>query len=124
MTSTLIDANVLLRYILDDNEEMALQAELLIQGGAWTTPEVLAEVTYVLESVYQVERSEIAGVLEMIANSVELESQLICMEAIRIYRNSKLDYVDCMIAAYAIKGNEHFFSFDKALNRYVADNML
>ena len=41
---SIIDANVILRYILDDNEEMAEKAAHVIQSGARTLPEVIAEV--------------------------------------------------------------------------------
>jgi len=43
----LIDANVILRYLLNDHEEMSQKAKTVIMGGACTTVEVLAEVVYV-----------------------------------------------------------------------------
>ena len=45
---TIIDANVILRYLLDDDKYMADMAEKIIMNGAKTLPEVLAEVVYVL----------------------------------------------------------------------------
>ena len=53
MQKILIDANVILRYLLNDVEEMSKKAEEVIKYGAWTLPEVIAEVIYVLKSVYQ-----------------------------------------------------------------------
>ena len=117
MSHMLIDTNVILRYLLDDNEEMALIAENIIDGGAWTTPEALAEITYVLESVYELPRQDIHTALCIIANHVRLQPQEICLEAIREYEETDLDFVDCMMIAYAKAEGERVFSFDKDLNR-------
>ena len=59
----LIDANVILRYLLRDHPQMSEEAKKVIEEGAFTLPEVLAEVVYVLKGVYQVERTEIAKTL-------------------------------------------------------------
>lgn len=45
----LIDANVILRGILNDHPEMAQKAKEVMQAGAYTKPEVVAEVVYVLQ---------------------------------------------------------------------------
>ena len=61
---TLIDANVMLRFLLGDNEEMLAIAKREIESGkAYTLPSVLAEVVYVLHSHYEVERSVVRDVL-------------------------------------------------------------
>jgi len=56
----LIDANVILRYLLHDNVEMAEIAKSIIEAGVYTTAEALAEAVYVLERVYKVNRETIA----------------------------------------------------------------
>ena len=43
---TLIDANVILRYITGLPPEQAEQARAVIAAGAFTTMEVIAEVVY------------------------------------------------------------------------------
>ena len=49
----LLDANVILRYLLADDPGMADKAEEWIASGvAHATMEVLAEVVYVLQKVY------------------------------------------------------------------------
>ena len=54
----LVNANVILRYLLDDVPEMAEKVNAIIKDGAYTTPEILAEVLYVLIKVYKVEKRE------------------------------------------------------------------
>lgn len=123
MNNVLIDTNVILRYLLDDNEDMALIAEHLIDGGAWTTPEVLADITYVLETVYELPREDIHAALCIIANHVELRPEEVVAEAIREYGETKMDFVDCMMTSYAKVENERVFSFDKEINRRMTANV-
>ena len=68
---SIIDANVILRYILDDNKEMAEEAARVIQNGARTLPEVIAEVVYVLaKSIRRAEKilRRICGIYWMKSN--------------------------------------------------------
>jgi len=65
----LIDANVILRRILNDSPEMTQKAVEAIDSGAYTKPEVLAEVVYVLQKVYSIQRPQIK---DMLANILEV----------------------------------------------------
>ncbi len=57
---SLVDANVVLRYLLDDHEELSPKAADILERHAVTLPmEVGCEVVYVLQKVYAVERKEI-----------------------------------------------------------------
>lgn len=72
--NTLVDANVILRYLLDDVPEMAVKADEIIKAGAFTTPEILAEVLYVLIKVYKVEKSEACGFVKSVLGGVPVFS--------------------------------------------------
>ena len=49
----ILDTNMVLRYLLNDVQEMADEAERRIQAGnASVTIEVIAEAVYVLRNVY------------------------------------------------------------------------
>ena len=97
----LIDANVILRYLLGDHPQMSEKAKKVIEAGAFTLPEVLAEVVYVLKGIYKVERAEIAKVLIDFLDEISIENQ---------------DFVDCvLIARHRILGDE-VVSFDKKLS--------
>ena len=59
-----LDANVILRYLLNDNEAMAKEAENVIKTEVTMVPiEVIAEVVYVLKGVYSVDRVKIRDAL-------------------------------------------------------------
>lgn len=52
----------------------------------------------------------------LIFNHVELNPSDICLDAIREYSETKLDFPDCMAVAYH-KAGYRVFTFDKEINR-------
>lgn len=117
MAKKLIDANAILRYLLNDVENMAAESAQVIKNGAFTIPEVLAEVVYVLLKVYHVERQEISKVLIIFLNSIEINRKDIMIKALEIFADTNLDFVDCILIAYNKTDSVEIFSFDKKLNK-------
>ncbi|MEG0323629.1 MAG: PIN domain-containing protein [Raoultibacter sp.] len=116
----LVDANVLLRYLIDDNKEQAKTAADVIRNDqAYTYSEVLAEVVYVLEGVYGRSRTEIDHALENLFDDIYVYDEDVLRCTLRIYSVSKLDFVDCLIIARNLLRNEDVFSFDKSLNKHL-----
>lgn len=120
MAKKLIDANVILRYLLRDVEEMAEASARVIQSGAFTLPEVLAEVVYVLKSVYHIERREISKALLFFMDAVEIERREVMVKALEIFAATNLDFVDCILAACHEVDSAEVFTFDKKLNRLLS----
>lgn len=59
----MLDANVILRYLLNDDERMASEAENIIKNmPVQVTIEIVAEVVYVLKGVYHIGRMEMVSV--------------------------------------------------------------
>lgn len=113
----LIDANVILRYLLGDHPQMLEEARRIIENGAFTLPEVIAEVVYVLKGVYRVERNEIGRTMIEFLDEVAVENQEVVCEALSLFTETSLDFVDCiLIARHRIMGDE-IVSFEKKLNR-------
>ena len=71
----LIDANVILRYLLNDHDSMSLKAKEAVEQGAYTTIEVLAEVVYVLSGVYYVQRQEIRDWLICLLDEITIANK-------------------------------------------------
>ncbi|WP_200249274.1 hypothetical protein [Lamprobacter modestohalophilus] len=58
---SLVDANVVLRYLLEDHAELSPRAAEILEQQQFTLPiEVACEVVYVLQKVYSVERDTIS----------------------------------------------------------------
>ncbi len=115
----LIDANVILRYILDDHPEMTEQAIKVINDGAYTKPEIIAEVVYVLQKVYSVQRLQIKTMLNDLLGLVRCTEEKCVLYAINLYADISLDFADCLLVAYHHINKENVFSFDKKLNNYL-----
>lgn len=113
----IIDANVILRYLLDDHPQMADEAERVIDMGAETLPEIIAEVVYVLQGVYKMPRKDIKECILGILSEVEIKNYGVMFEALHIYEKYNLDFVDCVLAAYKCVENREIFTFDKKLNK-------
>jgi predicted nucleic-acid-binding protein len=115
----LIDANVILRYLLLDHPQMSAEAKSRIEEGAYTLSEVIAEVVYVLKGVYNIDRDEICKTLIDFLDEVAIENQEVVCEALILFSETSLDFVDCiLIARHRVLG-DIIVSFDKKLNKFL-----
>jgi predicted nucleic-acid-binding protein len=119
--NNLLDANAILRYLLNDIPEQASIVEKAIKEGACTTNEALAEVIYVLLGVYKLKRKEITDSLLILLEEIDVLDKRIIKEALRCFTETSLDYVDCILYARAKILNEKVISFDKKLNKLIAE---
>ena len=116
MSQIWLDTNVVLRYLLRDNEAQAQIAKDLIEGGAFLLPEVLMETAHVLRTFYEVDRQKISTQLLIVLDWVEMERKAVMIRAVEIFAETKLDFLDCILAAYNELENINVFTFDKKLN--------
>jgi len=115
----LIDTNVILRFILNDNNEMTERAAEIIASGAYTRPEGIAEVVYVLKSVYSIPKDKIASIVCGLSNIIQIENSDCVIYAINLFASVSLDFVDCLLIAYHRINHENVFSFDQKLNKHL-----
>lgn len=112
----ILDANMILRYLLNDNEEMADRAEQYLNAGdVFITIEVISEVIYVLKGVYSLKRDVIANTVKAFVELVNCREMDVLKLALDTYGEQKLDFVDCVLYGYhSVKGAE-IATFDKKL---------
>lgn len=115
-----VDANVLLRYLLNDIPEQAEKAETILSQGAFVTSEVLAEVVFVLNGLYNMPRDEICGILTGLVNRVRCNKPDVLKTGLSIFGKSKLDFVDCILAAHHQVQGDAIATFDKDLLKALA----
>jgi len=119
----LLDTNYILRYLLRDNEEMFATAnEVISSQHCFILESVLAEVVYVLNGVYKAPKPLIAKTLSQFISLENIsmhETVSIFMTALEYYQRKNLDFVDCCLCAR--KGRYEIKSFDKKLNKCLAD---
>lgn len=120
----LIDTNVILRFVLNDNNEMAQRAADVIASGAYTKPEVIAEVVYVLKSVYSTPKDKIKSIIYGLSDIIRIDNSDCVIHAIDLFANTSLDFVDCLLVAYHLLNGETIFTFDKKLNKYLHTDVI
>ena len=117
MQKVLVDTNVILRCLLRDIDEQAHKADEIIRNGAWTLPEVLMETSHVLRTFYKVERKDIAKQLFKALKLIEVERPALMFRAVEIFAETRLDFVDCILAAHHELENAEVFTFDDKLRK-------
>jgi predicted nucleic-acid-binding protein len=100
-----LDTNVLVRYVMDDDEAQADLATRTLQGLTPTEPgfisiAALAELNWVLRRSYQVSRAEVAALIRELsaADEVVLQDSEAVREALTSVAGG-LDFSDALIAA-------------------------
>ena len=113
---TLIDTNVILRYLLNDIPEQAQKSEEIINRGAFTLPKVVAEVVYVLYKLYNIPKEKINSIVSPIFDEVEIAHKDVVLSALELYSSTSLDFVDSLLISRNKLLGEKILSFDKKLN--------
>ncbi|HBB14736.1 MAG TPA: PIN domain nuclease [Treponema sp.] len=114
------DTNILIRFIVKDNMEMALAAKsAILSGEMFVSTEVFAEVTYVLHKVYGIERGRISQILSLLLDLVATNDSDVMRHAFSYYAQTKLDFVDCILAAQHTVNGVEIISFDKRLTNFI-----
>ena len=118
--SKLLDANAILRYLLNDIPDQASVTEQAIEDGAFTIGEVLSEVVYVLQGVYKLDRKEIGNSIRLLLDEIDIQNKPVIKEALNEYEITSLDYADCLLYARAKLFKDPIVSFDKKLNNRIS----
>lgn len=122
MTTCFIDTNLLIRYLTNDDPKKADRVDQLLEKAAngkiklMTAEIVLAEVVWVLESFYHLEKTRIAEMLKAILSTPGLEvlNGRMVENALPYYSLQNVDFVDAYIVALMQKQNiTGIYSFDK-----------
>ena len=121
-----VDTNIFLRFLVNDIPQQADACEAIFRKAVageealYTTDMVIAEIVWVLESYYDLSRSEIRTKVEKILNTQNLtcdsKETIIC--ALVLYDEKRIDYIDAYNACIIkIKGIGEIYSYDKHYDR-------
>lgn len=114
-----VDTNVLIRLITRDDNKQVESAEEFVSKGAWVSHLVLAETSWVLDSVYDCTREDIAKAVEMLLNHehLTLQDQDVVAAALEKFRQHKgVTFSDVLVLEIARKsGHIPLGTFDRNL---------
>ncbi|QFY89596.1 PIN domain-containing protein [Magnetovirga frankeli] len=122
---SLVDANIILRYLLDDHETLSAQAANIIEQNVVSLPmEVACEVVYVLQKVYKVARPEIRQNLQALLDEqlIQMQEPVVFLKALEAFTTTRLDFVDTLLWAYCHVNQQRIFTFDEKLKKYIREN--
>jgi predicted nucleic-acid-binding protein len=123
MARKLVDANVILRYLLRDDESLfqkALEVLEKVRTGeekVVVLESVLTECVYLLLKIYRVNRSTIAeklGGLLYYKGVVNLDKQDL-IDSINLFGQTHLSFVDCLLCAKSKNNAMPIVTFDAEL---------
>jgi predicted nucleic-acid-binding protein len=123
MAKKLIDANVVLRYLLQDDDALFKKASTLLERikvgeEAAIIPEsVLAECVYVLLKVYKIDRQIISEKLRGLFayKGIVNPDKKDLVDSIILFGQTQLSIVDCVACSKAINSGMSLFTFDDDL---------
>lgn len=119
---SVVDANIILRYLLDDHAELSPKAAEILEQQTVTLPiEAACEVVYVLQKVYTVDRKTIQQQLTDLLNEalLTMDKPDVFLKALEYYSASSLDFVDTLLCAYHTIEQQEIFTFDNKLNQFI-----
>lgn len=116
-----LDTNILLRFFTRDDDEQSPKAYQIIRQCSESNPGfissvVLAEFVWTLKRRYGYQQEDIATALDALIYSKEirLEYPDAMQYALKLYRDSAVDFPDAMIGAIAkLNGCDATLTFDK-----------
>ncbi|WP_167478161.1 PIN domain-containing protein [Nocardia arthritidis] len=117
-----LDTNVLVRHLTQDPPEMGKRATaFLAEAEELYLPDlILAETVYVLQSVYRVERPQVAALARVIIGSRNIISDdpALLIRTIDVYEHHRLSFADAYLVALAeADPGSSIASFDRGIDR-------
>jgi len=98
-----LDTNIVLRYLLEDNEELSNNARKIIDSDTdlFICDGIFAEIVYVLSKVYKVERGLIQQTLTDFLEkaNIHVSNIQIIKKSLQIFSQENIDYMDCILCS-------------------------
>jgi predicted nucleic acid-binding protein len=120
--SAFLDTNVLIRHLTGDPLSQARRATAFLERAEeLLLPDlIVAEVVYVLESFYEVERNGVAELVRAVIGfpAIAVADESLLLRSLEVYEVDGLDFAEAYLVAHAEAGAiEAIASFDRAIDR-------
>ncbi len=110
-----IDTSALIRFFTNDDLAKAQKVKQLLDSPEkiFIPDVVFPELEYVLEDAYGVKRHELEETFQFLTSRPNLKVNSQVIIALEIFKQTKLDFADCLIVAQA--SGKILASFDKEM---------
>ena len=121
-----VDTNIFLRLMINDDPQKADACAAIFRNAIagrenlFTTDMVIAEIVWVLESFYGLDRKDICEKVEKILNTrnLNISNRETILNALIAYKEKNIDYIDAYNAcALRDQGINEVYSFDRHYDR-------
>jgi predicted nucleic acid-binding protein len=122
MKDIFLDANIILRYLLQDNKEQVEKANELFtsqnNSKLWVHSLIIAEVYYVLVKVYELSKIQASTQLATFcaAELIHCIEKQILLSTFALNKKYGLGFADSFGIVFCLEHNLQFVSFDKKAN--------
>jgi predicted nucleic acid-binding protein len=120
--SAFVDSNILVRHLTGDPPDQARRATAFLSSAEdlVLVDLVVAELVYVLESVYEVDRERVAELLWAVIGfpAIVVADEALLFRALELYEQYRIRFAESYLAACAeLSGVGAVVSFDRAIDR-------
>jgi predicted nucleic acid-binding protein len=120
--SAFLDTNVLIRHLTGDPPGQARRATAFLKRAEeLLVPDlIVAEIVYVLESFYEVERKRVAELVRAVIGfpAIVVVDRPLLLRALEVYEVDRLDFADAYLVASAEASSvQTIASFDRSIDR-------
>jgi predicted nucleic acid-binding protein len=117
----LLDTNVLVRHLTGEPTDQARRASVFLRDAQRldVPPLIVAELVYVLESVYEQTPTQVAALVRSVLAypPVEVSDEASLLRAVELYETRSVDFAEAYLAANAERTDGVVVSFDHDLDR-------
>ena len=124
-----VDTNVLIRHLTGDPPDLAARATaFLAEADELLLPDlIVAEVVYVLESLYEVPVDEVARLARstIAFPPIRTLDHALLLRALEVYETHRIDFTEAYLVASAeASGILDIASFDRSIDRVTTANRI
>lgn len=117
----LLDANLIIRYLAEDDKGKAEAVEKLLKSKEKLilTDVTVSEIIWVLSSYYEIPKEEIAEKMEALLSLGCIKAnKKILFQALSFYKKLNIDWIDAYLSSLARGKNiKKIYSYDKDLDK-------
>lgn len=116
------DTNLFIRFFTGDPDNQAQESRKFLDQVSrgkyelYVCDLIIAEIIYVLESIYHLDRYSIVEKILAIAeiDNTVIENRQVVLKALDLYEEKNIDFIDAYLVSHSVKNNcDTVFTFDR-----------